>query len=375
MEKVGIAELPLHYGKAPYWLIVRMKKLADQIITLIIDEYGQDELLRRLSNPFWFQALCCVLGYDWHSSGTTTVTTAVLKKVLRPEKHGFGVAGGKGKFSRKTPEEIEKISEALDLPIRKTEKLKYASRMGAKVDNTAIQAGYPLYHHAFFFSEKGKWTIIQQGMNVEDRTARRYHWISEKVKSFVEEPHSAVCCDVMKENVLDMTSKRSKEARKISVDLVKEGPRRIKNDLLSLRPIYQKSLKEFLPMKVKEDFVVHILKMPKNVNWNALKKAYDFQPKNYEELIGIRGIGPATVRGLALISEIIYGSPPSWKDPCKYTFCVGGKDGVPYPVKRKTYDEIVTTLEDIIKTAEVGRKDKLNALKRLTFFSKNLRPT
>jgi hypothetical protein len=375
MRKVGIAELPLHYGKAPYWLIVRMRKLADQIITLIIDEYGQDELLRRLSNPFWFQALCCVLGYDWHSSGTTTVTTAVLKKVLRPEKHGFGVAGGKGKFSRKTPEEIEKISEALDLPTRKTERLKYASRMGAKVDNTAIQAGYPLYHHAFFFSEKGKWTIIQQGMNVEDRTARRYHWISEKVKSFVEEPHSAVCCDVMKENVLDMTSKRSKEARKISVDLVKEGPRRIKNDLLSLRPIYQKSLKEFLPMKVKEDFVVHILKMPKNVNWNALKKAYDFQPKNYEELIGIRGIGPATVRGLALISEIIYGSPPSWKDPCKYTFCVGGKDGVPYPVKRKTYDEIVTTLEDIIKTAEVGRKDKLNALKRLTFFSKNLRPT
>lgn len=365
MKKVGITELPLHYGKAPYWLIVRMRKLADQITTLIIDEYGQDELLRRLANPFWFQALSCVLGYDWHSSGTTTVTTAVLKKVLSPEEHGLGVAGGKGRFSRKAPQEIEKISEVFNLSTQKMEKLKYASRMSAKVDNTAIQSGYPLYHHAFFFSEKGKWIIIQQGMNVQDGTARRYHWISDKVKSFVEEPHSAICCDVKKENVLNMTARKSKESRKVCVDLINEGVRRVKKDLLSLRPFYQKSLREFLPSKSKKDFLVHVLKMPKNVNWNALKKAYDFQPKNYEELIGIKGIGPSTVRGLALVSEIIYGSSPSWRDPVRFSFAYGGKDRVPRPVDRKAMDESIKFLDEVIKEAELKKKEKLQALKRL----------
>ena len=365
MKKVGITELPLHYGKAPYWLIIRMRRLAEKIITLIIREYGYEELFKRLANPFWFQALSCVLGYDWHSSGTTTVTTAVIKAIARPEELGFAVAGGKGKVSRKTPEEIEKISEIFNLSTKKTEKLVYASRMAAKVDNSLIQASYPLYHHAFFFTEKGKWVVIQQGMSVEDQTARRYHWICEKVKSFVEEPHAAICCDVKKKDVLDMTAKQSEEARKVCVDLVKEGIRRIRKDLLSLKPIYQKSLREFLPGKIKEEFKVHVLKMPKNVNWNALKEAYDFQPKNYEELIGLKGIGPATVRGLALVSEIIYGSPPSWRDPVKYSFAYGGKDGVPRPVDRRAMDESIKFLDEVIKEAELKKKEKLEALKRL----------
>ncbi len=365
MKKVGITELPLHYGKAPYWLIIRMRRLAEKIITLIIREYGYEELFKRLANPFWFQALSCVLGYDWHSSGTTTVTTAVIKAIARPEELGFAVAGGKGKVSRKTPEEIEKISEIFNLSTKKTEKLVYASRVAAKVDNSLIQAGYPLYHHAFFFTEKGKWVVIQQGMSVEDQTARRYHWISEKVKSFVEEPHAAICCDVKKKDVLDMTAKQSEEARKICVDLVKEGIRRIRNDLLSLKPIYQKSLREFLPGKIKEEFKVYALKMPKNVNWNALKEAYDFQPKDYEELIGLKGIGPATIRGLALVSEIIYGSPPSWRDPVKYSFAYGGKDGVPRPVDRRAMDESIKFLDEVIKEAELKKKEKLEALKRL----------
>jgi hypothetical protein len=364
MRKVGIAKLPLHYGEAPYWLIIRMKRLAEKIISLIIYEYGYDELLKRLANPFWFQALACVLAYDWHSSGTTTVTTAVLKKVLETEKYGIAGAGGKGKFSRKTPEEIEKISEIFNLSTKKTEELKYASKMSAKVDNTCIQAGYPLYHHAFFFTEKGEWVVIQQGMNVQDQTARRYHWISEGLKSFVEEPHSAVCCDVKKKNVLNMTAKESKEARKICVDLVKEGVRRIRNDFLSLRPVYQKSLSEFLPTQ-RKSFKVHVLTMPRNVNWDALRKAYEFQPKNYEELLSIKGIGPSTVRGLALVSEIIYGSPPSWSDPVKYSFAFGGKDSKPKPVDRKAMDESIKFLDEILKQAELGNKEKLEAFKRL----------
>ncbi|MGC8812524.1 MAG: DUF763 domain-containing protein, partial [Candidatus Aenigmatarchaeota archaeon] len=249
------------------------------------------------------------------------------------------------------------------------EELKHASRMSAKVDNTAIQCDYPLYHHTFFFTAEGKWVVVQQGMNVETQTARRYHWISENVKSFVEEPHSAICCDIKKENALDMTSKQSKEARKISVDLVKEGPRRIKNDLLSIRPIYQKSLKEFLPLKKKE-FVAHVLKMPRNINWQALQEAYDFQPKNYEEFLGIKGIGPSTVRGLALVSEIIYGSAPSWKDPVKYSYAYGGKDGVPKPIERRAMDESIRFLDEVLKQVEIGKKEKLEALRRL----KNLVP-
>ncbi len=364
MEKVGIAELPLHWGKAPRWLFNRMVKLAKCIAEVIVYEYGKEELLKRLSNPYWFQAFSCVLGWDFHSSGSTTVTLGALKAALKPEEHEIGIAGGKGKVSRKTPEEIKKIGDIFNLSTKNIEKLAYSSRMVAKVDNSLIQAGYPLYHHTFIFTENGKWVVVQQGFDVNNQTARRYHWISESVKSFVEEPHAAICCDIKKENVLDMTSKQSKEARKISVDLVREGPNRIRNDLLSLRPIYQKSLKEFLPVKAK-DFVVHVLKMPKNVNWDALKKAYDFQPKNYEELIGIKGIGPSTVRGLALVSEIIYGSPPSWKDPVKYSFAYGGKDGVPKPVDRKAMDESIKFLDEILKQAEIEKKEKLEALKRL----------
>ncbi|MEM7825901.1 MAG: DUF763 domain-containing protein, partial [Candidatus Aenigmatarchaeota archaeon] len=222
MEKVGMAELPLHYGHVPFWLLNRMKRLGKQIATLIIEEYGKEELLRRISNPFWFQAFGCVIGHDWHSSGVTTTVCAILKSVLNPEEFDLGIAGGKGKLSRKTLEEIEKISEILCLSSDKVKRLKYASRMSAKIDNTAIQCDYPLYHHTFLFTEKS-WVVVQQGMNVNTQTARRYHWISENVKSFVEEPHSAICCDIKKENVLDMTSKQSEEARKVSVDLVKEG--------------------------------------------------------------------------------------------------------------------------------------------------------
>ncbi len=374
-KKVGVAYLPLHWGRAPPWLFQRMVRLGRLIVKVVLDEFGEKEFLRRLSDPCWFQAFSCVLGWDFHSSGCTTVTTAVLKEISVKEELGFKVAGGKGRVSRKTPEEIVLAGEQLGLSEKKIEKLTYASRMAAKVDNVAIQAGYPLYHHAIIFTEEGDFAVIQQGMNTEDRTARRYHWISERIKSFVDEPHAAICCDVKREGVLNMVAKESREARELLVDLVKEGPRRIYRDLVALRDFPQKTLLEFakekklveepqksIPQRLK------LLIMPESVNWKALERAYNLQVENFEGLLRVEGIGPKTVRSLALISELIYGKEVSWRDPKRYSFCVGGKDGVPYRVRKKHYDEIIKVLEEFVKKAELGKKDELMALKRLANF-------
>jgi len=365
VHRTGIASLPLHGGRAPRWLVVRMTKLTREIVAIIIDEFGRDEFLRRISDPHWFQAFGCVLGYDWHSSGVTTVVTGVLKSALDPEEYGVAVCGGKGKTSLKTPFEIGEVGEKLGLSTDYIQRLKYASRMSAKVDNAAVQDGYQLYHHAFIVCEDGNWAVIQQGMNVDDRTARRYHWLSEQVENFIVEPHNAIVGDVKREKALDMTAKESEGCRKISIDLAREKPKKILNMLKAIRPTYQKSLAEWIPnMKVRQ-YVASMLYMPRNLNWNALKRVYEFQPRNYEELLGIEGVGPATVRGLALISELIYGEKPSWKDPVKYSFAYGGKDGVPYPVDREAMDESVKILEDAVRMARLGDKEKLKALKRL----------
>ena len=371
MERTGFADLPLHTGKAPQWLVRRMIKLARGITLIIIDEYGRKELLRRMSDPYWFQAFGCVLGYDWHSSGVTTVVTGVLKNALSYEEHGVVVCGGKGKASMRTPEEISQVGEKFNLPTDEVERLIYASRMSAKVDNTAIQAGYPLYHHAFFITEDGDWAVIQQGMNVRDRTARRYHWLSDGVESFVVEPHEAIVGNLRRKLVLDMTAMRSEGCRRVSVDLAKEEPKRVGRLLKSIRPAYQRTLQEWVPDKGEESLRSYIsehLYMPRRINWEALKKAYEFQPRNYEELLSIRGIGPATVRGLALISELIYGEKPSWRDPVKYSFAYGGKDGVPFPVDRKAMDRSIRLLTEAIENARLGDREKLKALQRLRRF-------
>lgn len=365
MKRTGVTRLPLHYGKAPRWLVSRMQKLAREMTTIIIAEYGPDMFLKRVSDPFWFQALGCVLGYDWHSSGVTTVLTGVLKSAINPKELGLTVCGGKGKTSRKTPTEIEFLGEKYGFSTNKLDSLRYASRMSAKVDTTAVQAGYPLYHHAFFVSEKGKWAVVQQGINTNDKSARRYHWLSENVKDFVVEPHDAVVGDVKREVALDMTAKESEGCRKTSIDIAKEEPKKLKKTLLSIRPIHQKSLQEWIPKSLGNGYEFDAFSLPRNLNWNAVKRAYDFQPRNYEELISIKGIGPATVRALALVSELVYGEKPSWEDPVKYSFCVGGKDGVPYPVDRATYDKTIEILENAVKQAKVGSKEKLNAVKRL----------
>ncbi len=369
MPKTGIANLPLHPGKAPKWLFNRMVKLSQGIIEVISHEFGKDEFIKRISDPFWFQALSCVIGYDWHSSGTTTVTCGAIKEAINPFEHGFCIAGGKGKASRKTLSEIEKIGDKFNLSSRSIENLQYSSRMSAKVDNSAIQDGHNLYHHVIFFTENGKWSVIQQGMNQNTNYARRYHWHSENIKTFVSEPHNAILGN-RQDYVLDMTANTSSSSQKVSVDLVKDNPSHLKSDWAKL-VIHsnQKTLDNW--DKKEPENKMENLHMPRIIDWKKMKEIYEFQPKNYEELLSIRGVGPNTVRALALISDLIYGEKPSWSDPVKYSFAVGGKDGVPYPVDRRAMDESTVFIKQGVQKARIGEKEKLRAIKRLKEFIPN----
>jgi hypothetical protein len=348
--------MPLHYGKAPAWLFKRMANLAREISLVVISEYGSDELLCRLANPFWFQALGCVLGFDWHSSGLTTTVCGAIKEGLKPisEEIGLFVAGGKGKTSRKTPSEIEKVSEKFGTD---SKKLVYASRMSAKVDSSAIQDGYQLYHHTFIFNKHNQWAVIQQGMNVNNRFARRYHWIGNQVSDFVCEPHSAICCDLT-QPTLNMVAKESQSNRAISAELAREKPdklvREAKNLIEKLPAHHQVEIKEINPERLKTIFL----------------KTYERQPENFEALLGIPGVGAKTIRALSLISELVYGAAPSWRDPARYSFAHGGKDGYPYPVNRQVYDSSIQHLHRCLKQAKIGNLDKLKALKRLEKFLK-----
>lgn len=366
MKRVGSAVLPLHGGYAPGWLFKRMRSLASGIVTVIVEEFGRDELLRRLSDPFWFQSLGCVLGYDWHSSGVTTVVTGALREVVDPKVIGIAVCGGKGKRSTRSPSEIHDYGSLFRFSDEQVQRLEYASRIVAKVDNAAIQAGYPLYHHSFFMTSEGRWSVVQQGMSASDKTARRYHWLSDQLTSYVDEPHEAIVGDSTRQLVLNMTSKESGECRAVSLDLVKEGVRRIRNDHgLFLRPRHQRALTDWMQTAHEKDRALMELNMPRNINWDAVRRAYEFQPRNYEELIATKGIGPGAVRALALISEVIYGAKPSWKDPIRYSFALGGKDGVPFPVDRKSYDETIQFLRYSIEKASLEGTDRYRALETL----------
>ena len=360
----SVAVLPLHYGKAPKWLFSRMVKLADCIVEIIIDEYSSRGLLQRLSDPWFFQSLSCVLGYDWHSSGTTTVTCGALKEAIKPEQHGVAVAGGKGKASNRAPQQIEETAQKLGLSSQRAEELVYASRMAAKVDNTLVQDGYPLYHHSFFFDEHGNWIVVQQGINTESRQARRYHWPPDH-SSFIEEPQNAILCDEKHSTVLDMTARQSDECRRTSVDLAKEKPEKLRTLFNALRPGPQRSLDQWTSEAVPRLETCEALYMPRNINWDRMRQVYEFQPKNYEELISLKGVGPSTVRGLALVAELVYGNRPSWMDPVRFSFAFGGKDGVPFPVDQRAMDEAVEVLRNGIEEAKLKQEEKLRAVERL----------
>lgn len=365
--KRGTANLPLHGGRAPRWLFKRMVKLAGGITEAVIYEYGPSEFLRRISDPYWFQAFSCVLGFDWHSSGTTTTTCGALKTSLDPAEHGILVAGGKGRASRRTPSEIETAGDLFSLSTPKLENLVHNSRMVAKIDNSCIQDGYQLYHHVFFLTEDGEWAVVQQGMNQYQRYARRYHWLSSQVEDLVESPHQGICCDTREEKTLDMTAGASEEARAISVDLVQDNPEHLKK-YFQKKPrleAHQSSLNDFYPGL---DMPAHHPVLDTDLtdrDMEVLKRAWEIQPANYEELLSLEGMGPKKIRALALISDLIYGSRPSWEDPVKYSFTHGGKDGFPYPVDREVYDHSISTLQDALEQARLDKKDRYQALKRL----------
>ena len=371
MRKIATFDLRLHGGKAPPWLVARMKKLAKPILEIIVSEYGVKELMKRLADPLWFQAFSYVLGYDWDSSGVTTVTAGVLREVLSPDI-GILMAGGKGKRSLRAPEEIRKIGDIFGLSSKKVERLVRASRIVAKVDNAVLQDEHQIYHHAFFVDKDGDWVVIQQGMCTKLKTARRYHWISTSIKSFVMDPHDIIG-DIKLPFVLDMASNRSVEAQKISVDIVREGVNKLRRDYFKLVRIARKeySLDAFLfdnnmNKKPKVNSPINIRIVPIRVNWDALNRAYEIQPKNYEELIEIRGIGPGTIRALALVAELIYNAEISWIDPIRYTFAHGGKDGIPYPVNIKRMERVISFLEDIVEDLKIGKKEKTKILKKLS---------
>jgi len=365
----GVTDLPLHEGRAPAWLMARMKKMAYAVAKVIVDDYGRRELLRRLSDPYWFQSFGCALGFDWHSSGLTTTVVGALREALSLKVHGVAVAGGKGSMSRRVPEQI--MGSGLDED--KAARLIRASRLAAKVDNAVLQDGYQIYHHAIIFTEDGEWAVIQQGMNPDQGYARRYHWLGERVECFVVEPHSAIASVRREKAVLNMVSRESEEARRASVDLASERPSTLIR-LLNIAARGQETLTAFIgdEMDLQVTRLPSFLRMPRRIDWNAIRRAYELRPRSYEELVEIRGIGPSTIRALALISALIYGARIDWRDPVRFTFAVGGKDGVPYPVSRRTYDEAISFMQQVLEEAELGSDEKKEALRRLLQLERSL---
>jgi hypothetical protein len=350
--RTGTANLPLHYGNAPAWLFDRMAKLAREVTIVIVDEFGPEEFLRRVSHPYWFQSFGCVLGFDWHSSGLTTTVGGALKVGLKDVSNDLGlfIAGGKGATSRKTPTEIEDVSNSLG---KDFSKLVYSSKMSAKVDNTALQDGFQLYHHNFFFTKAGNWAVVQQGLNTSNHWARRYHWLSDNLTSFVEEPHSAIASDY-KTETLNLVAKESNDTRIVSTQLAGEKPEKVLRE-------YKKILELNLP---KRELVEVGDIRPENLK-KILLSTYEQQPRDFELLLSTRGVGPRTIRALALISELIYGAPASREDPVKFSFAHGGKDGTPYPVDKKTYDKSIEVLKFAVEKAKIGDREKIESLKRL----------
>ncbi len=349
----GIANLPLHGGRAPRWLFQRMVKLSRAIVEVMLCEFSPEEFLYRLSDPHWFQALGNVLGFDWHSSGLTTTTTGALKEaILSLNTPRILVAGGKGKSAISTPEQIESLAERYGFnpyPIIKS------SRLSAKVDTALLQDGYSLYHHTIFFTPGGKWAVVQQGMKEETSYARRYHWLSDMLKDFFEEPHTAISAQKKEELVLDLTSHNSYKNRAVIVELSREKPEKIEKKIASLKTLT-------LPRR-------HKL-LSSDINPGNLRKAmiltYERAPANIEEVLEIRGVGAKFIRALSLVSDIIFGAPVSFEDPAVYSYAHGGKDGTPYPVDRNVYDATIEVLERAIKKAKIGEREKLKALKKIS---------
>lgn len=385
----GIATFTLDYGRCPKWLFDRMVKLGREMTQVIVAEYGPHEFIRRIADPVWFQSLGTVLAFDWNASGLTTILTAALKEALRGQEKDLGVfiCGGKGKTSLKTPDEIQNWGQKINFNGLKTKALVYNSKMAAKVDSSLIQDGFQIYHHSFFFSKNGVWTVVQQGMNTQNQTARRYHWFSENIpldlargeKDLICEPHSGIISDFSKNKaVLNLTSKESEKTRTISTDLV-SAQKTLMNDIELLKK-HSSNLHKMMALKYKDETIT-LLKL-EGIEFNhhpvelenffdspylkkILLKVCEEKPKSYENLIAIKGVGPKTVRALSLVGEVIYGAEPSYTDPARYSFAHGGKDATPYPVDRETYDQTIATMKKFVQKSKINFLEKKKIVNRL----------
>lgn len=354
MKRSGSADLPLHNGHVPQWLADRMAKLGLAIVETVAMEFSTSEVISKLANPFWFQSFGAVMGMDWHSSGITTSVLGALKRSVNPHARELGIyiCGGKGKHSLQTPAELLAVGERTGL---NGIELSGFSKLTAKVDNTAIQDGFQLYQHNFIVNSKGEWCVIQQGMNERSSTARRYHWHSQNLQSFVNEPHTFIYGE-NQGKIVNLTAANASATRERTLQIIAENP--------------DKTLKE----------VNHII-MPKHhdvrmqdVNMKRLGAmlyvAHENKPEDFEGLLMLKGMGPRSLQSLALVSEVIYGTPTRFEDPARFSFAHGGKDGAPFPVPVKVFDETIAILQTAIHRAKIGNSDKMHAIKKLSELSR-----
>jgi len=385
MKRIGHADLPLHGGTVPKWLADRMAQLSGLIIEAMVGIYGKTEVLKHLSDPLWFQSFGAVLGMDWHSSGITTSVMYALKRSVNKNARNLGICicGGRGIYSRKTPEELLFLAEATGL---NGNELIKTSKLCAKIDNTAIQDGFNLYQHNFILADNGQWTIIQQGMNLETKTARRYHWFSEEIKSYVNNPHSGIV-GINKGKILNLTDKQAQSTRNSILNISVDNPERIIKEIRLLQKCEENNLssQNFLFPELQETSSLtdninvsdyRKIKLPRHHDVKAqdvdLKKlgavlytAYESQPKDFESLLLTPGLGPRTLQSLTLVSEIIHGTKSRFNDPARFSFAHGGKDGHPFPVPCKIYDETIRILKDSIQSSQITKKDKMDCIERL----------
>src|ERR1700716_2280961 len=362
-RRSGSATLPLHGGSVPPWLATRMSLLGAVITEAIVRHYGRDELLRRLSHPFWFQSFGAVVGMDWHSSGIPTSVIGALKRGLGPlsGELGIHVGGGRGQHSRKTPDELRSLGDRVGFD---GDKLTRASRLVAKVDSAAVQDGFDLYLHGFFVTDDGKWTVVQQGMNGDKKQARRYHWHSETLTSFVDAPHSAIDGPAQGE-IVNLTDKRAETSRAAQLKLLTDlGPDRIVSELAALSgEAPAQALLPHLIMPAHHD--VRSSDVFTRRLHGTLAAAAERGPVDFPELLLTPGVGARTVQSLAMVAEVVHGAPYRFRDPARFSLAHGGKDRHPYPVPIKVYDETIRVLKSAVQQAKLGRDEEIQALKRL----------
>jgi hypothetical protein len=369
-RRTGSADLPLHGGRVPAWLASRMASLGGIITQAIVHHYGRGEFLERLAHPFWFQSFGAVMGMDWHSSGITTSVIGALKRGLAPLEGELGihVCGGRGHQSRKTPDELKALGHRIGID---GDRLTRASRLVAKVDSAAVQDGFDLYLHGFIVTMDGKWTVVQQGMNGEARQARRYHWHSETLKDFVDEPHSAIE-GVAQGEIVNLTDHRAGNSRKAQLELLADlGPDRIVAEFEALHA--NAPLQGTLPHLV---MPAHHDVRPKDVFarrlHGTLAAAAERGPIDFAELLLNPGVGARTVRSLAMVAEVVHGAPYRFADPARFSLAHGGKDRQPFPVPLKVYDETICVLKGAVQSAKLGREERMDALRRLDDQSRRL---